>query len=142
MREALDSNGEVSFISPGTSMLPTIRDRKDTVTLVRPQGKLKKGDVPFYRRDNGQYILHRIIYVNGDTYVTRGDNQWTNEYNVTDDQIIGVLKSIERSGKIYSVEDKKYKLYLLLLPLIRWVYRIYRALKRRIKAFVKYLLKK
>lgn len=142
MKEALEENGEVSFVSAGTSMMPTIRDRMDTVTLVKPCGKLKKGDIPFYQRDNGQYILHRIIYVNGDTYVTRGDNQWVNEYNVRQDQIIGVLKSIERSGKVYNVEDKEYKYYLLVLPLVRWGYRIYRGLKRRIKSFIKYLLKK
>ena len=61
IRETLAESGEVSFVSAGVSMLPTIRDRKDTVTLVSPQGKLKKGDVPFYQRDNGQYILHRVI---------------------------------------------------------------------------------
>ncbi len=142
MREALEENGEVSFVSAGTSMLPTIRDRKDTVTLVRPQGKLKKGDVPFYQRDNGQYILHRIVYVNGDTYVTRGDNQWVNEYNIRDDQIIGVLKSIERGGKVYNVESSEYKMYLRFLPLVRWSCRIYNAVKRRVKNFIKYLFKR
>lgn len=142
MKETLDANGEVSFISSGVSMLPTIRDRKDTVTLVKPQGKLKKGDVPFYLRDNGQYILHRVIYVNGDTYVMRGDNQWVNEYNIRPDQIIGVLKSIERNGKTYNVESKEYKAYVALLPAIRWAYRLYNALKRRTKNFIKYLFKR
>lgn len=142
MKETLDENGEVSFVSSGVSMLPTIRDRKDTVTLVKPQGKLKKGDVPFYLRDNGQYILHRVIYVNGDTYVMRGDNQWVNEYNIRQEQIIGVLKSIERNGKTYNVESKSYKAYVALLPAIRWIYRLYNAVKRRAKNFIKYLFKR
>lgn len=142
MKETLDENGEVSFVSSGVSMLPTIRDRKDTVTIVKPQGKLKKGDVPFYKRDNGQYILHRVIYVNGDTYVLRGDNQWINEYNIRQDQVIGVLKSIERNGKVYSVDSKRYKAYVALLPTIRWVYRIFNAVKRRLKNFINYLFKR
>lgn len=142
MREALEESGEVSFISAGTSMLPTIRDRKDTVTLVKPQGKLKKGDIPFYQRDNGQYILHRIVYVNGDTYVTCGDNQWVNEYNVRDDQIIGVLKSFDRNGKTHHVDDTSYKLYVKLLPAIRWIYRLSNSVKIRVLNFIKFLFKK
>lgn len=142
IRETLAESGEVSFISAGVSMLPTIRDRKDTVTIVKPEGKLRKGDVPFYQRDNGQYILHRIVYVNGDTYVTCGDNQWVNEYNVRDDQIIGVLKSIDRNGKTYNVDDKFCQLYVKCLPVIRWIYRLYNGAKRRIVNFIKYLTKK
>lgn len=142
MRETLEENGEVSFESAGVSMLPTIRDRKDTVTLVKPQGKLKKDDVAFYQRDSGQYVLHRIVYVNGDTYVACGDNQWTNEYNIRDDQIIAVLKSIERNGKVYDVDGKKYKFYVKILPAVRWIYRLYNAVKRRIISFIKFLIKK
>lgn len=139
IREILAESGEVSFVSAGVSMLPTIRDRKDTVTLVRPQGKLKKGDVPFYQRDNGQYILHRVIYVNGDTYVMRGDNQWENEYNVRHDQIIGVLHSFDRDGKTYKVTDTGYKLYIKFLPLIRYSRKYYYLLKSNVYAFIKFL---
>lgn len=139
IREILAESGEVSFVSAGVSMLPTIRDRKDTVTLVRPQGKLKKGDVPFYQRDNGQYILHRVIYVNGDTYVMRGDNQWENEYNVRHDQIIGVLHSFDRDGKTYKVTDTGYKLYVKFLPLIRYSRKYYYLLKSNVYAFIKFL---
>lgn len=132
VREVLEERGEVSFVSAGTSMMPTIRDRKDTVTIVKPQGKLKKGDVPFYQRDNGQYILHRIVDVNGDTYITCGDNQWVKEYNIRDNQIIGVLKSFERNGKTHYVDGKGYRLYVKLLPVIRWIRRIKNSIKIRV----------
>ena len=142
IRETLAESGEVSFVSAGVSMLPTIRDRKDTVTLVKPQGKLKKGDVPFYRRDNGQYILHRVIYVNGDTYVMRGDNQWQNEYNIRHDQIIGVLCSFDRNGKTHKVTDFSYRVYVKLLPLVRYSRKYYYLFKSKVYAFLKYLIKK
>lgn len=139
IEEILAESGEVSFVSAGVSMMPTIRDRKDIVTLVKPEGQLKKGDVPFYRRDNGQYILHRIIYVNNGTYVTRGDNQWENEYNVRDDQIIGVLCSFDRDGKTHRVTDADYKIYVKLLPVIRYVRKYWYLLKSRIYAFLQFL---
>lgn len=142
IREALDNNGTVSFVSAGTSMTPMLRDRKDTITLVKVNGKLKVGDVPFYQRDNGQYILHRVIFVNDDTYVMRGDNHWYNEYNIRQDQIIGVLSSFERNGKVYSVNDKDYLTYVKFLPLIRYIRKYYYWFKSQVYNFLKFLTKK
>ena len=142
IRETLDKNGEVSFVSAGRSMLPIIRDRKDTVTLVKPKKNIKAGDVVFYQRDNGRFILHRVMYVNAGTYVMRGDNQWDNEYNVRRDQIIGVLKSIERNGKVHNVTDRDYLMYVRFLPLIRFIRKTYYGFKSQVYKFVKYLVKR
>lgn len=138
IRETLESDGSVSFISSGTSMLPTLRNRKDTVTLVKPHERLKKGDVPFYQRDDGRYVLHRVVYINDKdgTYVMRGDNQWTNEYNIRHDQIIGVLSEITRNGKTYSVNGRSYRFYTAMLPVVRLVRRAYYWLKTKVYAFI------
>lgn len=142
IRETLEGNGEVSFVSAGRSMLPVIRDRKDTVTLVKPKKEIKPGDIVFYQRDNGRFILHRVMFVNSDTYVMRGDNQWDNEYNIRKDQIIGVLKSFERNGKVHNVTDRDYLLYVKCLPVIRFVRKTYYGFKSKVYNFVKYLLKR
>lgn len=133
MREILEENGRVSFVSGGRSMLPTIRDGVDTVTLIKPDGRLKKGDIVFYQRDNGQYILHRIIGISGDTYITRGDNQWFDDFNIRQEQIIGVLTGIERNGKLLKSDSLMNKVYVFFLPFIRWLFRIGKAVKRRIR---------
>lgn len=142
IKETLDECGEVSFVSAGVSMLPTIRDRKDTITLVKPKGRLKVGDVPFYKRDNGQYILHRVMYVNDDTYVMRGDNQWANEYNIRHDQIIGVLSSFDRNGKTHKVTDLDYRIYVKLLPIIRYARKGYYWFKSQVYKFYKFLFRR
>ena len=55
----------------------------------RPPERLRKYDLPFYTRDSGQYVLHRIVKVNADgTYTLRGDHQIVNEQGVRPDQII------------------------------------------------------
>lgn len=133
MREILEANGRVSFVSGGTSMLPLIRDGVDTVTLIKPDGRLKNGDIVFYQRENGQYILHRIIRVSGGTYITRGDNQWFDDCNVRQEQIIGALTCIERNGKCIEADSVKNKVYVFFLPLIRCIFRIGKAVKRRIR---------
>ena len=142
IRETLEKNGEVTFISAGRSMLPVIRDRKDAVTLVKPRREIKPGDIVFYQRDNGQFILHRVMFVNSDKYVMRGDNQWDNEYNIRRDQIIGVLKCFERNGKIHNVTDRDYLMYVKLLPLIRFFRKTYYGFKSKVYKFVKYLVKR
>ena len=43
-------------------MLPMLRDGEDVVVLKGTGGKrLRLFDVPLYRRDNGQYVLHRVL---------------------------------------------------------------------------------
>lgn len=137
--EALEKHGEISFVFEGRSMLPVIRG---TVTVAKPRREIKAGDVVLCRRDNGRLILQRVMFVNGETLVLRGDNQWGNEYNVGKDRIIGVLKSFERKGKVHSVTDRDYLLYVKLLPLIRFFRRYFYLFKSQVYKFVKYLLKR
>lgn len=110
--EKLFAGGEVIFTSAGTSMLPTLRDRKDQVCIVRPPEVLRKYDLPFYIRDSGQYVLHRVVKVHTDgTYTLRGDHQFMNEQGVRPDQIIGVVKGFWRGGRYISCDGPLYRLY-------------------------------
>lgn len=110
--EKLASGGEVIFTSAGTSMLPTLRDRQDQVCIERPPERLRKYDLPFYTRDSGQYVLHRIVKVNADgTYTLRGDHQIVNEQGVRPDQIIGVVKGFWRGGRYIACDGPLYRLY-------------------------------
>ena len=54
IRESLDSGHEVTFSPRGASMLPFLKEGRDTVTLTALPSKLKKYDIVFYQRDNGQ----------------------------------------------------------------------------------------
>lgn len=142
IRETLEQNGEVSFVSAGRSMLPIIRDRQDTITLVKPKKAVKAGDVVFYQRDNGRFVLHRVMFINSGTFVMRGDNQWDYEYNIRNDQIIGVLKCFERNGKVHNVTDRDYLMYVSFLPIIRFFRKTYYGFKSKVYKFVKYLVKR
>ena len=57
--EQLNEGKSVTFSPRGTSMLPLLKEGRDSVTLSKPVGRLKKYDIPLYRRKNGQYVhLH------------------------------------------------------------------------------------
>ena len=63
------NGGSMSFIPAGKSMLPTIRDKKDLVTI-SPANDIKKYDIVLYRRKNGKYVLHRVVKIlNNNSYM-------------------------------------------------------------------------
>ncbi|MDO5305842.1 MAG: hypothetical protein Q4E87_09745, partial [bacterium] len=74
-----------------------LRNRRDTIVIRPYEGRLKKYDVPLYKRGN-DYVLHRIVKVLPDSYVICGDNCLNKEYGITDEQILGVLTEFYRDG--------------------------------------------
>lgn len=111
------------FIMPvnGTSMLPFIH-KSHRVILSAPNN-LKKNDIVFYRRDNGQYVLHRIYKVTKDYYVMMGDNQTFEEKPIYQHQIISKVKAVIKKNKTHYLKGLKYSLYLFF-----WNFKLIRKL--------------
>lgn len=114
IREVMDSGGEFTLYPRGTSMLPLIMQGRDSVTLEQPQGALHRGDIAFYQRENGQYVLHRIIGERDGTFTMCGDNQLAPEYGVKPEQIIAKAAYITRKGSKITPRSLPYRLYVLL----------------------------
>ena len=111
-KEQLAKKGKLIYTNRGDSMMPLIKQDRDLLIIEKPHGRLKKYDVPLYKRDSGQYVLHRILKVRKNDYVICGDNRWVKEYGIRDRHIIGVMTAVVRNGKEISVNDWKYKLYV------------------------------
>ncbi len=109
--EILKRDGVLVYKTQGVSMRPMLKQNRDLVTIRPVSGRLKKYDVPLYRKKGGGYLLHRIIAVTENGYVIRGDNTYVKELNVTDSDIVGVLTAFKRKGKDYTVESRGYRLY-------------------------------
>ena len=109
-REQLEAGKTVKFSPRGVSMLPMLRQGIDSVVLSPAPEKLKKYDLPLYRRDNGKYILHRVVEA-GETYTCIGDNQFDFENGVRHDQIIAVVTAFTRGEKMHSVQEIGYQAY-------------------------------
>lgn len=108
----LDANIDITLTVTGSSMNPLLTHERDSVVLTScNKFNLKRGDIPLYRRSNGQYVLHRIIKVNRNSYNLCGDNQYIIEKNLPKGNIIAVVKAFERNGKFYSCNDFTYKVY-------------------------------
>ena len=110
MREHLEAGRSVQFVTHGTSMRPMLGNGTDEVILTSLPDKLKKYDLPLYQRDDGQFVLHRIVKA-GQTYTCVGDNQYKLEEGIRQDQMIAVVKAFIRKGKRHSVGEFGYRLY-------------------------------
>ena len=136
IRETLQAGGTVTLTSTGASMMPMLRHGEDTVTLEPAVGVLRINDIVLYRRDNGQFVLHRIVGMdqNGD-YILRGDNQLTLEHHVRRQQVIGRLLAFTRKGRRIACTSVRYKAYVCLLPVLRALKPEFRWINRHMRGF-------
>ena len=111
---SFDRGQDIVFTPTGTSMLPMLDGKTDTVTFSPAPEKLKKYDVAFYvRRKTDQLVLHRMVgFDKSGGYIFSGDNQYYYEYGVKDDDIRAVMTSFTHKGKRYSVTDFSYRFYV------------------------------
>lgn len=110
IKEQLAMGQTVKFKPRGISMLPMLRQGIDNVILSPLPNKLRKYDLPLYQRENGKYILHRVVKV-GETYTCIGDNQFELETGLRDDQMIALVTGFYRGEKFHSVNELGYRLY-------------------------------
>jgi hypothetical protein len=124
--------GEAQLPVTGISMTPTLRGGRDLVRLRKLEDRPKRGDILLYRRDNGQYILHRALR-GGNGVVCCGDRQFEKE-PVRTEQILAVVTAFCRKGKWHSTSAPFYRLYVffwMILPLRRCAFFLRRAWRRR-----------
>ncbi len=107
----LKDGGTVRFKPKGTSMLPTLRQGIDEVVVSSFYEKPQKYDILFYRRDNGQFVLHRLVKKHKDEYVMRGDHQFEYEYAITDENVIGIVSEIYRDGRCIKRDSLEFLLW-------------------------------
>ena len=113
-------------------MLPMMREGTDAVVLSPVPQRLKKYDLPLYRRENGQFVLHRIVKA-GESYTCMGDNQFWKEDGLSHTQMIAVVSTFSRSGKEHSVNELGYRLYCRVWHYSRPVRRLWRLANRVIR---------
>lgn len=118
--EVLAKQGILVYTITGVSMMPLLRQRKDLVVIKpKPEDRLRRLDVPLFLRDNGQYVIHRVLWVRKNDYVMCGDNQWHPERGITDRHIIGILDAVIRDGVTYPLRSTPEH------PHVSWKYLLY-----------------
>ena len=135
LEELLRAGGTVTLTVTGASMCPFLAGGRDRVTLSAAMGRLKKNDLPLYRRPDGSFVLHRVVRVERDgSYRMCGDRQWQPELGIRQEQVIALASAYVRKGRALTNRNLFYRLYRTvwtwLLPwrpqLFRWSARLRR----------------
>src|SRR5215472_12937486 len=95
--EVLNDFGRARLRVTGTSMLPALLPY-DVVTLTRfRREELAIGEIVAFQRTS-RIFVHRVVGIQGDQVLTRGDAHIQLDPPITRDEILGRLETVERFG--------------------------------------------
>lgn len=108
IKELLDQGNAVKLTITGNSMYPFLRDGLDSVELEAVH-TLDIGDIVLIVREKGQYVLHRVIKVNRNSFYIMGDAQGWIEGPLKFEQTLAVVKKIWRRNNCIDCNSFKWK---------------------------------
>ncbi|MDO4942737.1 MAG: S24/S26 family peptidase [Lachnospiraceae bacterium] len=133
LRELTQQGKEVSMTISGNSMNPFLIHQRDMIFFKKPDRKLKKGDMVFYERDNGQFVMHRICRVCKNGYDIVGDAQTQIERGIREEQIFAIVTKVRRKDRIIAPGDFWWEffehIWINLIPIRRFLMRLYGMIK-------------
>lgn len=100
LRELAEEGRVVSMLIAGSSMSPFLCHNRDYIYFTKPDRELRRGDMVFYQRDTGQYVMHRIYKRKKEGYYMVGDAQTQIEGPLRGDQIFARIIKVKRKGRI------------------------------------------
>lgn len=126
----LNEGHTVTLRLRGYSMQPFLEDGRDKALLKKPV-TIKNGDPVLAEISKGMYVLHRIIKMEGNSLILRGDGNISTEVCHISD-IKGIAIGFYRKGrdKIDLTDGIKWRIYSFfwtaLFPLRRYLLFLYR----------------
>lgn len=130
--QTVNAGGTVELTVTGRSMLPLLLDRRSVVRL-RHKDSYAPGDMVLFRRDNGDYVLHRIIRIHDGVYDILGDNVPAPDCDIRPEQLIAAVCAYSRKGGRWRGGDRVYRFFL---PLIRRAGAFARRVKRKLRSLL------
>lgn len=105
LKQLTEDGKEVSMIITGSSMSPFLIHERDVIWFKKPNRELKKGDMVFFQRANGQYVMHRIQKVIKEDFYLIGDGQTEIEGPIHRNTIWAIVTQVRRKGKMLHPGD-------------------------------------
>lgn len=137
LREIAESGKIVSLRIAGSSMSPFLAHGRDYIYFTKPDRELRAGDMVFYQRKNGQYIMHRIYKKKPEGYYIVGDAQTEIEGPVDRGQIFALIIKVKRKDRIIRPGDFWWEFFehvwIRMIPLRRPAVRIYSAVSKLLR---------
>lgn len=133
LRELVEDGKEVGMTVAGSSMSPFLVHQRDSIYFKKPDRELRRGDMVFYERKNGQFVMHRIRKVKREGYYIIGDAQRETEGPILREQIFAVITKVKRKGKELGAGDFWWEFFehiWIIVPIRGILSRIYRLFNK------------
>ena len=142
IKNIIDGGASFPLIVTGNSMSPFFVHMRDTVFITKPKGNFKKGDIVFYIRDTGQFVMHRVHHIDKEGYIYMvGDAQSEIEGPLEQSCIFGIVKKAVRKGKYIGQSDGIWKffekIWIRIVPIRVQIRKVASLCKRIGKIFYK-----
>lgn len=105
LKELAEEGKVVSMRITGSSMSPFLCHGRDYIYFSKPKRDLRKGDMVFYQRDTGQFVMHRIYKVKPEGYYMLGDAQTDIEGPLRREQIFALVLKVKRKDIVIGPGD-------------------------------------
>ena len=99
LRDLVNEGKECRLLISGSSMAPFLVHERDSIIFSKPDRELRRGDMVFYQRDNGQFVMHRILHVKTEGLYIIVDAQTEVEGPVRPEQVFALVTKVNRKGK-------------------------------------------
>lgn len=133
--EVLEETDSVPLVISGSSMTPFLVHGRDTVFLSKMDCVPQKGDMIFYRRANGSYILHRVFRAGENACDMVGDAQTVIEKGVPRERMLAIVTAVRRKGKLLKKGsfwwDFFEKVWIRLVPMRPLLVRCYGLFQKK-----------
>ena len=134
LKQLLQAGHEVVIAIAGWSMEPFLRNGRDQVLLKSPAQSPIPGDIVFYQRKTGQYVLHRIHKKTEDGYYLLGDRQVELEGPLEEESIFAVVTEVKRGRRWISAKAPFWRaagsLWRMLYPVRKLAFAAKRAIRK------------
>jgi len=134
LRELTEQGKEVSMLISGNSMSPFLIHERDYICFKKPDRELRAGDMVFYQRPTGRFVMHRIWKVKPDGYYIVGDAQTEIEGPVKEEQIFAIITRVKRGGKWIVPGDFWWwffeKVWIRMIPLRPVIVGLYASIRK------------
>lgn len=139
MKERLAQGLTVTIAFGGSSMLPMIDGRSDRIELAAVEGGLQRGEVYLFVYQ-GRCVIHRLIGIDGERLVFRGDNCRNTEC-VSRKDVLARLVAVDHSNGTREVCDsdewrRKSRRVALRRTLINMPFNVFGLRQRRWQRWV------
>ena len=115
----------------GNSMLPFIRGERDSVVLAKVED-VRLHDIVLAIVNDNQYVLHRVIDINGNQLTLMGDGNLKGCEICTIEDVIATAVEVIGNGRKYNCRSeqhiRKAKIWRALLPIRRYLLAAYKLM--------------